>query len=250
MSARSSAQVALITGGAVRVGRAIVEAFAKRGYAVAIHANRSMEQAHELATQLTQRGVATLVVTAELQEEAAVRDMIDQVHSYFGRLDVLVNNAAIWAPKPLEEVTTEDVRKYFEINSLATFISCQHAGLKMVAQAGGGVIVNIGDWAVARPYPDYAAYFPSKGAIPTMTRMFAVELSRRNPQVRVNAILPGPVIFPPDLSEAARRQAIESTLVQRAGTPENVAHAAIFLVENDFVTGVCLPVDGGRTISS
>ncbi len=245
-----SLQVALITGGAVRVGRAIVEAFADRGYAVAIHANRSVEQANELAAELSERGVSTLVVSAELREEAAVRGMIDQVDSHFGRLDVLVNSAAIWSPKPLEEVTAEEVRDYFEVNSLATFVACQQAGLKMVEQSTGGAIINIGDWSVARPYLDYAAYFPSKGAIPTMTRMFAVELSRRNPWVRVNAILPGPVIFPPDLPESARRQAIESTLVQRAGSPENVAHAAVFLAENDFVTGICLPVDGGRTIGS
>ncbi len=250
MPTSEASQVVLITGGAVRVGRAIVEAFASRGYAVAIHANRSLEQANELSSQLSQQGVPTLVVQAELREETAVRGMIDQVVARFGRLDVLVNNAAIWSPRPLEEVTADEVREYFEINSLATFIACQHAGLKMVEQATGGVIINIGDWSIARPYPDYAAYFPSKGTIPTMTRMFAVELSRRNPRIRVNAILPGPVIFPPDLPESARRLAIESTLVQRAGSPENVAHAAIFLVENDFVTGVCLPVDGGRTIGS
>jgi len=245
-----SLQVALITGGAVRVGRAIVESFAARGYAVAIHANRSVKQARELADELAERGASTLVVSADLREETAVRGMVDQVHAHWGRLDVLVNNAAIWSPQPLEEVTADEVRKYFEINSLATFVACQHAGLKMVEQPTGGAIVNIGDWSVARPYQDYAAYFPSKGTIPTMTRMFAVELSHRNPQVRVNAILPGPVIFPPDLPKAARRLAIESTLVKRAGLPENVAHAALFLVENDFVTGVCLPVDGGRTISS
>ncbi|MCA9233228.1 MAG: SDR family oxidoreductase [Planctomycetales bacterium] len=250
MSSGSVPRVALVTGGAVRVGRAIVEAFADRGYAVAIHANRSVDQAHELARLLDERGVSTLVESAELRSPDAIRGMIDRVCLYFGRLDVLVNNAAIWSPKPLEEVTAADVLEYFEINSLATFVGCQHAGLKMVEQEQGGVILNIGDWSVARPYTDYAAYFPSKGTIPTMTRLFAVELSRRNPLVRVNAILPGPVIFPPDLPEADRQKAIGETLVQRAGAPENVAHAAIFLVENDFVTGVCLPVDGGRTISS
>ena len=250
MSVDSSAQVVLVTGGAVRVGRAIVEAFADSGYAVAIHANRSVEQAEELAAQLASSVVSSLVVQADLQDEVAVRAMIDRVSAHFGRLDVLVNNAAIWAPQPLEDVTAAAVRNYFEVNTLATFVACQHAGLKMVEQPAGGVIVNIGDWSVARPYLNYAAYFPSQGSSPTLTRMFAVELSQRNPQVRVNAILPGPVIFPPDLPEEARRMAIDGTLVRRAGSPENVAHAALFLVENDFVTGVCLPVDGGRTISS
>jgi pteridine reductase len=120
----------------------------------------------------------------------------------------------------------------------------------MVDQPEGGSILTIGDWAVARPYPEYAAYFPSKGAIPAITRTMAVELARRNPAVRVNCILPGPVMLPHDLSQEERKQAIGATLVKRQGRPEHVAHAVLFLVENDFVTGVCLPVDGGRTIAS
>jgi len=110
-------------------------------------------------------------------------------------------------------------------------------------------MVTLGDWAVERPYLGYAAYFPSKGAIPAMTRSLAVELARRNPAIRVNCILPGPVMLPPDLSSEERREAIAGTLVRREGRPEHVAHAVLFLVENDFVTGVCLPVDGGRTIA-
>ena len=118
----------------------------------------------------------------------------------------------------------------------------------MIRQSEGGCIINIGDWAVARPYLNYAAYFPSKGAIPTLTRCLAVELGSRNPKVRVNCILPGPVMLPPDLPEAERQQAIDATLVKREGRPENIAQAAIALIDNDFITGVCLPVDGGRTI--
>ena len=240
--------VALVTGGALRVGRAIVKMFAQNGYAIAIHANRSRAKAEQLAEQLTHQNPMVRVLSADMRDEASIRKMIDCVYNEFGRLDVLVNNAAIWSPLPLEEVTGEEVRKYFDINTLGTFITCQHAGLRMAAQDHGSVIINIGDWSVARPYPDYAAYFPSKGAIPTLTRMFAVELSARNPLVRVNAILPGPVVFPPDLPVAAQQEAIESTLVKHPGTPQNVAHAALFLAENDFVTGACLPVDGGRTI--
>jgi pteridine reductase len=119
----------------------------------------------------------------------------------------------------------------------------------MVDQPEGGAIVTIGDWAIARPYPDYAAYFPSKGAIPTMTRSLAVEFALRNPSVRVNCILPGPAMLPHDLSPDQRQRSIAGTLVRREGRPEHIAHAVVFLVENDFVTGVCLPVDGGRTIA-
>jgi pteridine reductase len=107
----------------------------------------------------------------------------------------------------------------------------------------------MGDWAIARPYPNYAAYFPSKGAIPALTRSLAVEFAGRNPRIRVNCVMPGPVMLPPDLEPAERAKAIAGTLVKREGSPEHVAHAVLFLLENDFVTGVCLPVDGGRTIA-
>src|SRR5262249_2815989 len=176
--------------------------------------------------------------------------LVEQTLAHFGRLDVLVNCAAAWKSKKLEEVTAADVRHYFETNTLSTFLCAQHAGLAMVRQAEGGCIVNLGDWAIVRPYVNHAAYFPSKGAIPTLTRCLAVELGSRNPAVRVNAILPGPVLLPPDLPEAERRQAIDATPAKREGKPQNIAQAVLFFLDNDFVTGTSLPVDGGRTIFS
>src|SRR5262249_41591431 len=155
------------------------------------------------------------------------------------------NAAAVWQSKQLEDVTAADVRMHFETNALGTFLCCQQVGLAMVKQPGGGVIVTIGDWAEGRPYPNYAAYFPSKGAVTGLTRAFAVDLGTRNPRVRVNCVLPGPVMLPPDLPEAERRQAINATLVKREGNPDNIARAVLGLVENDFITGAFLPVDGG-----
>jgi pteridine reductase len=146
-------------------------------------------------------------------------------------------------------VTTGDVRRQFEINTLGTFLCCQHAGRIMVRQPEGGAIVTIGDWAYARPYLGYASYFISKGSIPTMTRMLAAELASRNTRVRVNCILPGPVMLPENLSQPEVQGAVAGTLLKRPGRPENIAQAVVFLVENDYVTGVCLPVDGGRTIA-
>ena len=241
----SDERVALVTGGAARVGAVIVREFAARGFRVAVHANQSLDRATELVAELTAAGHEAAAFGAELRDEEATRAMIDRVRRHFGRLDVLVNSAAIWSPTPLEIAAADDVRRFFEVNTVSTFVCCQHAGLLMAEQPTGGVIVNIADWAVARPYRDYSAYFVSKGAIPTLTRMFAVELA---PRVRVNAVLPGPVLMPEELPAAVRERAVAGTLVQRAGRPENIAHAVLFLVENDFVTGVCLPVDGGRTI--
>ena len=237
--------VALVTGGALRVGRSIVRELAGRGYRVAIHASKSLDRAQELVTELTNEGREAAAFGAELRDEEATRAMIDRVRRHFGRLDALVNNAAIWSPTPLEITAADDVRHFFEINTLSMFVCCQHAGRIMATQPAGGAIVNLGDWAIARPYRDYSAYFVSKGAIPTMTRMFAIELA---PKVRVNAVLPGPVLLPEGMSQAERERAIQGTLLGRAGRPENVAQAVAALLENDFITGVCLPVDGGRTI--
>jgi pteridine reductase len=242
-------RVALVTGsGKRRVGATVAQALAARGYALVIHFRTSAAEAAESVAAFQARGTEAVALQADLTDEQSVRALLDQTLTRFGRLDVLVNCAAAWRRKRLEEVTAADVRHYFETNTLSTFLCAQQAGLVMVRQAEGGCIVNLGDWAIARPYLDYAAYFPSKGAIPTLTRCLAVELGRRNPAVRVNCILPGPVLLPPDLPEAERRQAIAATLVHREGKPENIAQAVLFFVDNDFVTGVSLPVDGGRTV--
>lgn len=243
--------VALVTGsGAKRVGNVVARALAARGFHLALHANRSVAEAEETKHEICQAGGEAIALIADLTDEKSARSLVDSAHQHFGRLDVLVNCAAIWKPVPLEDVTADDVRRNFEINTLATFLCSQQAGLKMTAQPTGGVIINIGDWAVARPYLHYAAYFPSKGAIPALTRDLAVELASRNPRVRVNAILPGPVMLPLELPAEERQASIAGTLVKREGSPEHIAHAVLFLVENNFVTGVSLPVDGGRTIAS
>lgn len=242
-------KVALVTGsGKRRVGRHVAEALAERGYRLALHYHFSATDAAEAVAELQRRGTQAIALQADLTEERAVHNLVQQVLDHFGRLDVLVNCAAAWQSKRLEDVTAADVRHYFETNTLSTFLCSQAAGLAMVKQSQGGCIITIGDWAVERPYLNYAAYFPSKGAIPALTRSLAVELGTRNPAVRVNCIHPGPVMLPPDLPQSERNQAINATLVKREGSPENIAQAVLSLIENDFITGVCLPVDGGRSI--
>jgi pteridine reductase len=242
-------QVALVTGsGKRRVGWHVADALAQRGYALAIHYRTSATEAAETAASLKDHGVEVVAFQADLTDERAVRALVDGVLERFGRLDALVNCAAIWKSKRLEDVTAADVRLHFETNTLGTFLCAQQAGLAMVKQPEGGCIINLGDWAEVRPYLNYAAYLPSKGAVPTITRCLAVELAHRNPRVRVNCVMPGPVMLPPDLPEEERRHAIEGTLVKREGSPKNIAQAVLSLIDNDFITGVCLPVDGGRTV--
>jgi pteridine reductase len=245
----SDQPVALVTGsGKRRVGRTVALALAECGYRLVLHYHTSAADAAEAVAEMRGRGAEAVAVQADLTDEQAARRLVQAALDRFGRLDVLVNCASAYPRKRLEDVTAADVRHSFEANVLSTFLCCQQAGLAMVGQAEGGNIVNFGDWAEARPYLDFAAYWASKGAIPTLTRCLAVELGTRNPRVRVNCILPGPVLFPPDMPEAERQHAIHATLVQRAGGPENVARAVLFFIDNDFVTGACLPVDGGRTI--
>jgi pteridine reductase len=240
--------VALVTGAAKRIGNVVARDLAAHGHRIVVHANSSFAEAEQFVIELKQAGTDAIAIQAELHDPTAIQRMVEKAIGAFGRIDALVNCAAIWKAKSLEETTAEDVREHFEVNTLGTFLCCQHVGLKMCEQPEGGAIVNLGDWAIERPYIDHAAYFVSKGSIPTMTRTFAVELAKRNPRVRVNAILPGPVMLPPSLTPAERQAVIDATLVRREGTPEHIAQSVRFLLANDFITGVCLPVDGGRTI--
>lgn len=243
-------KVALVTGsGKKRVGYHVAAALAEREYALVIHYNTSAQEAAVTAEEFrSAHGIPVHTIQADLRDDSQVRAMVAESLQMFGRLDVLVNCAAIWKRKRLEETTAADVREHLEVNTLSTFLTCQMAGLAMVQQAGGGCIVNVGDWAEVRPYTDHAAYFASKAAIPGLTRTFAVELGTRNPNVRVNAILPGPVMLPPNLPAAEKAEAIAATLVKREGSPECIAKAVLYLIDNDFVTGSCLTVDGGRTV--
>lgn len=245
----SQPRVALVTGsGKKRIGWHVAAALAERGYNLVVHYHTSAAEADEAAAAFRRPGVEALALQADLRDETAVHGLFQKTLDRFGRLDVFVHCAGLWGKGRLEEVRAEDVRRNFEVNVLSTFLCAREAGLAMVRQPQGGCIVTLGDWAVVRPYLHHAAYFASKGAIATLTRCLAVELGTRNPHVRVNCIEPGPVLFPPDLSEPERREAIASTLVQREGSPDHVAHAVLALIDNDFITGVHLPIDGGRSI--
>ena len=242
--------VALVTGsGAPRVGQVIAKHLASLGCHVALHAYQSVKDANSTATAISAtHGTQTIVIQGALEEPENAESIVNQVIDRFGRLDILVNSAAIWHPTKLEDVTSEELIRYYKINTLACWLTSRAAGLFMTKQNSGGCIVNISDWATERPYLDHAAYFPTKGGVDTMTRSFAVELGHRNPRVRVNCIKPGPVLLGDQVSEDQRKTIADSTLVKRVGTAEHIAHAVQFLCENDFVTGSFITVDGGRSI--
>ena len=242
-------RVAVVTGaGRERLGAAIVDWLAGANYCVVVHYRTAAEEAAARVAKLRAQGGDGLALGADLADANAVRQLFDAVLAACGRVDLLVNTAAVWKRRPLFDVTEEDLRTHYEVNTLGTFFCCQAAGRIMVSQPDGGCIINFGDWACVRPYRDYAAYFASKGAVEAMTRSFAVELGTRNPRVRVNAILPGPVLLPAETPLDERQRLREATLVQREGGAAAVVRAVAYLIENDFVTGETLRVDGGRSI--
>lgn len=242
-------RVAMVTGcGDKRLGWHVAESLAGAGFDLIVHYRRSAEAARGLVSAIESKSRRACAIQADVTDAASVARLFEQADSAFGRLDALVCCAAIWDKKPLEDVDADDVRRHFEVNVLGSFLCARAAGLRMARQPEGGAIVLIGDWAEARPYLGYSAYFASKGAIPTMARDLAVELGSRNPRVRVNAILPGPVLAPEGSSAAELEQRRRSTLVQLDGRPDFVTSTILHLIDNRFLTGVAVPVDGGRTI--
>lgn len=238
--------VAFVTGsGAPRVGRCVAEMLFSQNFRVLLHSHHS---SHEPSAAATDLGPYAGHVVGSVDDEQAVQSWVARAQEEFGRIDVLVNSAAIWDPTPLEQTGAADYERAFRVNTLGTALCCQHFGLAMAEQPSGGAIINIGDWATARPYRDFAAYFVSKSGIPTLTRTMAVELALRNPRIRVNAILPGPILLSAEIGQQRRDKIVAASLLKREGTPDDLAHTVVFLATNPFVTGACIPVDGGRSL--
>lgn len=238
-------RTALVTGSAIRVGREICRELARRGANIVVNYRSSAGPAAELVDDLRSLGVDALAVQGDVSRSADVGRIGEEARRKFGKIDVLVNNASIYPRMPLAQTTEADWDESIAVNLKGPYLCCMEFGRRMV-ENGEGAIVNVTDWAVYRPYKDYLPYLTAKGGIIFMTRAFAVELA---PQVRVNVIAPGPIQPPADLDEDERRRAASGTLVGHWGGGQEIAQAAAFLIEADFITGVTLPVDGGRLIA-
>ena len=241
--------VALITGsGRRRVGNVIARHLATKGYSIALHYHSSKESAIATIGELNNSGCECEAFQADLSAESGARQLVAETTEKFGRLDAVVCTASIWNSTPLITVAADDIEEMFRLNTMAGFFCAREAGTAMKNQQSGGSIILLGDVAIERPTLDYSAYLISKGALPTMTRVLAVELAQLHPKIRVNCIQPGSVMFPETSTEEERRSLQDSTLVRNADCPEAVAQACSFLIENEFVTGTVIPVDGGRSV--
>jgi NAD(P)-dependent dehydrogenase (short-subunit alcohol dehydrogenase family) len=238
-------RTALVTGGAVRVGRAIALALAARGAAVAITYLSSEEAARETAAEIAALGARALAVRCDQRDPAQVEAAVRQVEAELGPVDALVNSASIFRRTPFGEATLEDWDSHLEINLRGPWLFAQAVGPGMQAR-GEGAIVNLADIAAARPFTGYLPYSISKAGLVAMTRGLARLLA---PEVRVNAVAPGAVLWPVGFPEEQKEAFLAKTPQRRAGRPEDAARAVVFLIEEEFITGAVLPVDGGRGLA-
>ncbi|MBI4149514.1 SDR family oxidoreductase [Candidatus Woesearchaeota archaeon] len=229
----------LVTGSAGRVGKQIALFLAGKGADIVVHYLHSDAEAQRTAAEIRRKNVQAIAVRADLTQENDVAQLFAAARKSLGRVDVLVNSAAAY--RKTAHPAAADLDFFYQTNVRSGYL----CSLSFAKQAKKGAIVNIGDWAIGRPYKNYLPYLISKGAIPTMTRAFAKELA---PGIRVNCILPGPVLLPKGISAAERREAVAGTLVGHIGRPLDIAQAVAFLIENEFVTGACIHVDGGRSL--
>lgn len=259
---------ALVTGGGVRVGRVIVLALADAGFDVVVHYGRSAEDASATAARARERGVRSEALQADLRKPAQIDGLFDTVRERLGGLDLLVNSAAIFPRARPEAVDIETWDHVFATNTRAPFLCSVRARELMAGSTGdvgresrdrsdalsevdryvGGspppspAIVNIADVAAFEGWPSYAPYAASKAALVSLTRSLARAWA---PEVRVNAVAPGPVLLPPEADDDDRRSAAASTALGRLGRPEDVAEAVLFLAGARFTTGEVVRVDGG-----
>jgi NAD(P)-dependent dehydrogenase (short-subunit alcohol dehydrogenase family) len=239
-------KVALVTGAARRVGRTIALAFAAKGVRVAVHYRTAAPEARRVADAVRSlSGADAEVFRADLADPRAPDKLADAVARRFGRIDILINSASIYEKTPFALATPDDWDRHMAVNARAPFFLAQ-ACAPWLRRTGEGIVINVADWAGRRPYADYAPYCASKAALLSVNAALAKALA---PEIRVNAVLPGPVLPPERMSDAEKKKIADATLLKRLGTPEAVARACLYLAHAaDYTTGAELTVDGGRLI--
>jgi NAD(P)-dependent dehydrogenase (short-subunit alcohol dehydrogenase family) len=240
-------KVVWVTGSAVRLGRAMALDLARRGANIVVHYNTSEADARKTAAEIEALGRRALLVQADLAQVAQVKRVVGEIEQGFGRLDVLVNSASNFIRVPWQEINETVYDLSLDVNLKGpTFCALEAA--KLIRATGGGKIINFADWAGFRPYKNYLPYLLAKGAMITLTRALALELA---PEIAVNAVAPGPVLPPPDASEAMKATMIRQVPLQRMGSPDDIVATVAFLIEgSDFITGQVICVDGGRLIAN
>jgi pteridine reductase len=236
-------KVALVTGAAHRVGRAIALELAGRGVGIALHHHRSIEEAGATAAEIKARGVEVATIAADLADPAEIDLLASAVIERFGGVDLLINSAAIYFRSPLGEVTAADWDRLHALNLRAPFFLTQ--ALASILRQRHGRVVMITDIGGERPWPGYLPYGASKAGLIYLTRGLAKALA---PDVLVNAVSPGTVLPPESASAADIADEVKRTALKRLPTPEDVARAVAFLCAADAITGQVLAVESGKLL--
>jgi len=241
-------QVALVTGGAHRIGKAIALELARQGANILIHYGTSAEAATETVREIKSLGVSAYAVQADLSQQSGVETIFAALSEHFGKLHILVNSAANFQQREILEVSLQEWQETLAINLTAPFL-CTQAAVALMREnhPSGGVIINILDKGALHPWPKYAHHSISKAGLWMLTEVSAASLG---PDIRVNAVLPGPVMKPAGNSMTDEEWAKigKRTPLQRTGSAEDVARAVAYLAREDYISGAILPVDGGEHV--
>ena len=241
-----SGRVALVTGGARRVGQTIALALARRHANVVISYRTSRVDARRTVARLAACGVRAEAIRADLTRARDIRRLIAEVRRRFGRLDVLINSASVFVRTPFATLTERGWDLHLDTNLKGPFL-CALLASRLMKRRGEGKIINVTDWAGERPYRDYLPYCVSKAALTALTKALAKELA---PSIQVIAIAPGPILPPPEMTKAERQRVIQRVPLKRWGDPKDLANAVVFAIEGtDFMTGSTIAVDGGQLIA-
>ncbi|HET8769566.1 MAG TPA: SDR family oxidoreductase [Gemmatimonadaceae bacterium] len=235
------APVALVTGAGQRVGRVIALALAERGFRVAVHYNRSRAGAEATVSEIREMGAEAFPVQSDLRRPEAPDSLVAAVKAQFGALHVLVNSAAGMERTSLGSISPAQFDAIIALNLRAPFLLAQAASREMQ----DGAIINIADHMAEEPWADYSVHGVSKAGVIAMTRHLAAALA---PHIRVNAVAPGFVLAPEGYGAVAQARFANETPLGRLGSPEDVAHAVLYLLDAGYVTGETLFVDGGRRV--
>lgn len=232
----------------MRLGRATALALARAGYDVIVHANRSRAPAEDVAREVSATGRRAWVEAADLAVVSDVRALASRVASLAPDLALVVHNAGAYEHKAFAEVSPEDLDRMMAVNVRAPFLLTQ-ALLPQLRASGAGCVIHVTDMAVSHAYTTshaFSHYVASKAALDQLTRSLALELG---PDVRVNAVAPGPVAMADETTSAERAEILARVPLRREGSPEDVARAVVFLAQAAYVTGQTLRVDGGLSVT-
>ncbi len=236
----------LITGSSERVGKIIATTLARSGARIVIHYHTQEKEAVQTAEEIMSVAKDVLIVKGDISKRNDWMGMRDNVLEKWGRIDVLVNNAAIFYKTPLFDISETDWDRFLDVNLKGTFWGCQVIG-EVMTKNKSGKIINIADVSADHVWAGYIPYCTSKAGVVALTKGLAKALA---PHVTVNAVAPGTVLLAEEYDEEEENYLIERTPLKRIGSPEDIANAVRFLIEgSDFITGTVINVDGGRSIN-